>query len=121
MSCTEGYMGFGRFNKQEKYPLYNGEYYYETIRNIYYQKGRPELFYDGYPYIWNSLFLETHNCAIASSVVINKECLESIGLMNEMKQYHQADDYDCWLNIIKLTDCVYINEPLVYFDGNHGK
>ena len=29
-------------------------------------------------------------------------------------------DYDCWLGLLKLTDLLYVNEPLFYYDGNHG-
>ena len=31
-----------------------------------------------------------------------------------------APDYDCWLGLLRLTDLVYVDEPLFYYDGAHG-
>jgi len=30
------------------------------------------------------------------------------------------EDYECWLNVLEHTGCVYLNERLVYYDTNHG-
>ena len=29
-------------------------------------------------------------------------------------------DYDCWLGLQQLTDSIFVNEPLVYYDSLHG-
>ena len=29
-------------------------------------------------------------------------------------------DYDCWLGLLRLTNCDYIDEPLFYYDSLHG-
>ena len=32
----------------------------------------------------------------------------------------RGQDYLCWLNVLQHTNCVYISEPCVYYDLNHG-
>jgi len=31
-----------------------------------------------------------------------------------------APDYEYWKRVIEHTNCVYIDEPLLYYDGGHG-
>ena len=69
------------------------------------------------PKIWNEEFLKVHNCVIKSSAVIEKDLLKTVG---GFRGIPSKSDYDCWLNIIKLTNLIYIDEPLFYYDGAHG-
>ena len=41
------------------YKKYNEEYYYDTLQNIYRQKGS-SLLENGFPYIWDLKFLKIH-------------------------------------------------------------
>ena len=35
ISCTDGYIGNGYFNKQKDYKIYNKEYYLDELKKIY--------------------------------------------------------------------------------------
>ena len=69
------------------------------------------------PRVWKEDFLKIHNCVIKSSAVIDTEILKMIG---GFRGIPKKSDYDCWLNIIKVVDLLYIDEPLFYYDGSHG-
>ena len=69
------------------------------------------------PKVWTEDFLKIHNCVIKSSAVIDTELLKMIG---GFRGIPKKSDYDCWLNIIKVVDLLYIDEPLFYYDGSHG-
>jgi glycosyltransferase involved in cell wall biosynthesis len=116
MSSTEGIIGKGMYNKCEKYPKYNSEYFYNTLKNIYKQKGS-NLLDNGFPNIWNLEFLKIHNCIITSSLIIDKDILLKI---NGFKHILGSEDYDCWLRSLVYTNNVYIDEVCFYYDNNHG-
>ena len=51
-------------------------------------------------------FLKIHNSIIASSVVVEKELLDFIGGFRPIPSSHDyAPDYDCWLGLLRLTNC----------------
>jgi len=117
MSCTDGLFGNGHYDCDKKYQIYNRQKYLGTLRNIYHRKGKGSLLENGFPEVWNEEFMDVHNCCIASSVIIEKKVIEQIGsFSNEL----WAPDYEYWKRLIKHTNCVYIDEPLVYYDGGHG-
>ena len=31
-----------------------------------------------------------------------------------------GEDYNCWLRLLEHTNCVYVKDPCVYYDGGHG-
>ena len=68
--------------------------------------------------IWNLDFLKVHNCIIKSSVMVDKILFDSIGGIRGLPE---NADYDCWLSLLAVTDLVYIDEPLFYYDGLHGE
>ena len=114
-SSTEGFFGLGKFNPEEKYKLYNAEYFNKVLRKKY--RWTKYLKNGKLPKIWNEEFLKVHNCVIKSSAVIEKDLLKTVG---GFRGSPSKSDYDCWLNIIKLTNLIYIDEPLFYYDGAHG-
>ncbi len=63
-------------------------------------------------------FIKIHNCIITSSVIFEKELIQKVGLMPEVKP--PAEDHKMWLKLLSVTDCVYIKEPCFYYDMNHG-
>ena len=117
MSCTDGYFGQGPYDSNKKYIIYNKEKYLNTIKSIFSRKGKANLMKNGFPYIWNKEFMNVHNCCIASSVMMETSLINKIGYFSNQLW---APDYDYWNRIIKETDCVYLDEPLVYFDCGHG-
>ena len=118
MSCTEALFGYGEYDSNKTYSKYNAEAHIDILKNIY--KDTTYLD-DGFPEIWTKDFIKIHNCVICSSVVIDRSLLNNI---NNMRHISIAalipEDYDCWLRATEYTDCVYIKEPCVYYDGDHG-
>lgn len=59
------------------------------------------------------------NSIFTSTVVVEKEVLESLGGFDEKQKY--SEDYKLWLNIASEHKCVVLNESLVtYGDGESG-
>ena len=114
-SSTEGYFGEGVFNPDERYSLYNKEKFYKKIKSKF--KGTKYL-KKGYPEIWNFDFLKIHNCIITSSVMVEKNLIDTLGGFRNIPG--EGEDYDCWLGLLKHTDLIYIDIPLFYYDGQHG-
>lgn len=119
MSCTDGLKGWGIYDPNKKYPKYNAEFYREIIKKKFHAK-QSNLLDDDYPDIWNYDLLKIHNCAICSSVLVAKHILDKIGGFNEEQRWAGKEDYDCWLKVLKYTDCVYIKDICFYYDSNHG-
>lgn len=117
MSCTDGYFGKGIYNSESKYIIYNKQKYFRVLQNIFNRKGKGELLKNDFPKIWNKEFLNVHNCCIASSLMIHKSIVDKIGYFSNQLW---APDYEYWKRVIEHTDCVYINEPLLYYDAGHG-
>jgi glycosyltransferase involved in cell wall biosynthesis len=120
MSCTEALFGYGEYDSSKSYSKYNAEAHIDILKNVY--KDTTFLGDNGeFPEIWTKEFLAIHNCVICSSVVIERSLLNNI---NNMRHLSIAaiipEDYDCWLRATEYTNCVYIKEPCVYYDGDHG-
>ena len=113
-SCTESFFGQGPFDKEKKYTKYLSEHFMAQIKHIFYIKCHL-LF--SLPPVWNRKFLEIHNCVITSSAMVKKDVLKSVGCF---KRLNFAEDYDCWLRILEKTSCLFIAEPLMYYDDSHG-
>ena len=118
MSATEGLIGKGVYHVSKKCKKYNSGHHFKTLQNIYKKKGS-HLLDNGFPRIWNLNFLNVHNCMICSSVVIHKDIIKK-KTCNIFPIARYADDYKCWLEILKHTDSVYVYEPCVYYDSGHG-
>jgi len=126
MSCTDGFIGKGMYNKNRKYLKYNAEHFYTALQNIYRQH-RSKLLDNGFPDIWTLDFIKIHNCIIASSVILDREIIKLIGPQLEIKMGGAMInnkmthiDYDYWLKALQHTNCVYVNEPCIYYDDSHG-
>ena len=121
MCATEGLIGKGVYVENGEYELYNKERFYKKIakkhRNNFFANINNFEFPDQFKFD----FLKTHNSIIASSVLIEKELLDFIGGFRPIPTSNDyGPDYDCWLGLLRLTDCEYINLPLVYYDELHG-
>tara|TARA_B100001057_G_scaffold500029_1_gene613083 strand:+ start:30764 stop:31501 length:738 start_codon:yes stop_codon:yes gene_type:complete len=115
-SSTEGYFGEGVFNSESKYSLYNSEKFYKKIKNRYKRTDYYKKF--GFPEIWDFEFISIHNCIITSSVMVEKDLFTNIGGFRGLP--NGVGDYDCWLSLLKITDLIYLDKPLFYYDGSHG-
>jgi glycosyltransferase involved in cell wall biosynthesis len=120
MSSTEGLFGRGAFDALQSYPKYNAEAHLDILKDIYKNKNSTYLD-NGFPEIWTNDFIKIHNCVLCSSVVIEKEILDMIHNMRCVSICSlMPEDYDCWLRATQHTDCVYVKEPCIYYDGGHG-
>lgn len=119
MSSTEGIIGKGLFDayNYNSYKAYNSEHYYETLKYIYRSNGS-NILDNGFPDIWNLDFIKIHNCIICSSVLMERDLVEKIGMMKEVR--NGEEDYDYWLRALDYTDCAYVKDKLFYYDVGHG-
>jgi glycosyltransferase involved in cell wall biosynthesis len=116
MCCTDGYIGTGEYDEKKKYKKYNAEHCYKAIKNKYVQKNS-DLLNNGFPKIWNLEFLKIHNCVINSSVLIEKSILD---IINGVPLKRRGQDYLCWLNALKYTNIIYLDDLYFYIDRKHG-
>ena len=117
MSSTDGLIGNGVYDSTKKYKKYNNEYNYKTLENIYKRRGS-NLLDNGFPDIWILDFINIHNCIICSSVVMEKEILDKIDNMQCVR--NGQEDYSCWKQALKYTNCLYVKEICFYYDNGHG-
>jgi len=117
MSSTDGLLGFGVYNANQKYIIYNAENCYNTLQNIYRSKGSNVLD-NGFPRIWNLEFLKIHNCVICSSALVEKEILNKVDNFTIMEP--PDEDYNCWLKVLEHTNSVYVQDICFYYDTGHG-
>jgi glycosyltransferase involved in cell wall biosynthesis len=119
MSCTEGYMGDSSYNQNKRYPLYYKEYYSNFCRDFFNE-------YAGswkgvLPDIFDFELIQKHNFIIHSSVMFEKKLLDKTGLYKENiclnSKNSLQEDWELWLRILKYTNCLYIHQPLIYYDG----
>lgn len=120
MSSTDGLIGYGMYDVNKKYKIYNAEHYYPTIKNIYKNKGGSMFLKYGFPKIWNFNFLQIHNCVIASSAVVEKDILITHQCVKN-EPNGSGDDYRIWLRVLHHTNSVYVNEICFYYDNAHGQ
>ena len=115
-SSTEGYYGEGVFDKNASYELYNNEKFYKILKKKYRRSGF--LNQGKFPKVWNFDFISIHNSIILSSVIVEKKLFKRLGGFRGLPV---RADHDCWLGLLKLTDLLYVDVPLFYYDGFHGK
>ena len=122
-SCTEGYFGEGIYNKSMNYELYNSEKFYKKIQKKY---KKSKFLRNGYPEIWDYEFIKIHNCIVLSSVIVEKNLINILGGFRGLpvSGYRGIEgpneDWDCWMGLLRLTDLIYVDKPLFYYNGKHG-
>ena len=118
MCSTDALIGEGFYQKDNKYPSFLNEYYYEDHKKYLYRNYFISKFKKlNYPKSFNKQYISTFNPIITSSVLIQKDILEKLGGFRNLP--HSAD-YDLWRAVLQFTDCEFINKPLVYYDNKHG-
>ena len=119
MSCSEGYIGEGMYNKDEKYKLYNGEYWKKELTK--------RLNIEEFPDIFNYELIKKSNVIITSSLMFERSLIEKVGMMRLIKnggiklgkiKEKMYQDWDYWLGLLYFTDCVYVKDPLFYYDNS---
>ena len=70
-----------------------------------------------YPKYWDFKTLARSNPIITSTVIIEANLLNQMGGFRNLPF---AADLDCWKAVLQLTKSIFIDEPLIYYDNNHG-
>lgn len=121
LSCTDGYIGFSAWHflippptEKTQLQLYNKEYYFNILCNIYNTSTEYDLKKNGFPNIWDYNMLKIHNCVITSSVLIPRTFFENLKGFNNLR--NGEEDYDLWLRSTeKGAKIIYIEEPCFYY------
>jgi GT2 family glycosyltransferase len=116
MCNTDGLIGRGVYDDNNKYKKYNAENYFKTLQNKY-KKNNSNLLDNGFPEIWTLDFLKIHNCMILSSVILDREIINKVG---KFKIQRKQEDYDYWLRALKHTNSIYLTDICFYYDSGHG-
>jgi glycosyltransferase involved in cell wall biosynthesis len=58
------------------------------------------------------------NIFISSSVIVDRKLLAQVG--NYSEEPPPGEDIETWIKILKHTECVLVNKPLMYYDTSHG-
>lgn len=117
MSSTDGLIGKGVYDPNKLYRKYNAEHFYKVLQTIY-ERRRSNLLENGFPQIWTLGFLKIHNCMICSSVVIDKEIVDKVGMFDIRGS--GDEDYNYWLRALEHTDSIYVTDICFYYDDGHG-
>lgn len=96
MSSTDMHTGNGLYDKNKKYTKY---ILGNTIPNILSLK-----------------MIIDSNKILNSTVILHRDIINKVGKFDLGKN----EDYEYWKRSLKYTNCYYLNEPLVYYDENHG-
>lgn len=115
MSSTEALMGDGLRDPGKEYPQYNAVYYRAFYNRLFQQNPQFGIADGKLPRRITLQLMKVHNCLITSSVVIQRDIIDKTGLFRELKI--GQEDYEQWLRSMEYTDCLYLDEPLVYYDG----
>jgi glycosyltransferase involved in cell wall biosynthesis len=113
MSCTEALMGDGPMVPGKRYPIYHREFFRTVCVEHYRKAGR--RWPGRLPEVFTRDFILGHNFIITSSVVLERDLLHETGGFNCLPR--GEEDEDLWLRCLERTDCLHLNEPLVYYDG----
>lgn len=112
MSTTDAYWDYGIYNPEKQYKCFYSEIYFQELQQIHKRQGS-NLLDNGFPEIWNTNFVELHNCCMTSSVLIHKSIIEKTGYMDNV--YIGQEDWSYWKRILCYTDSVFIKQACVYY------
>lgn len=116
-SCTDGYIGNGCYNPNNRYPLYNREHYWIPLKTIF------NLDTD-FPDVFDLELVSIHNPIVTSSVLISKQLIDKVGKMELIRNGGELingkkdwQDWNYWKRCLKIENkCLYVKEPLFYYD-----
>ncbi len=66
--------------------------------------------------------IETHLIEVIdnSDSLVYKLDMNAFDKMGGIRGLPKNADYDCWLSLLTMTDLLYVDTPLFYYDGSHG-
>lgn len=113
LCATEGLMGNSFYTDNKYYPKYHIEFYKDFCLNFFAENNM--VFNGALPSIFDKDLISRHNFIIHSSVVYDKLLYYDVGGYSFTK--YGREDWDLFLAMLDKSKCIYINEPLVYYDG----
>lgn len=113
MSTTDAYWDFGIYNPEKSYKLFYSDIFFEEIKSIH-RAHNSTILDNGIPNVWKKQMIDIHNACMTSSILVEKELLEKVNYMKYVPI--GQEDWDCWKNILKYTDSIFIRQPLVYYN-----
>jgi glycosyltransferase involved in cell wall biosynthesis len=93
----------------------HGLFMSNTYRTIYF-KNPPGLHLEENFYTLDRDAISKENFIMNSSVLLHSSLLKKVGLQKIV----QYEDWEYWLRCLHDTSCLYIHEPLIGYDMNHG-
>ena len=115
---TDALIGKGRYSEHAQYKSFLNSFYYKKNKKLLYRNYFISKFKKlKYPQKFTKEFLTTLNPIITSSVLINRDLVLKL---NGFRNLPYAADYDLWRAALQFTDCLFLNEPLIYYDNSHG-
>ena len=117
ISSSEALIGNGPYQHNKSYERFLEDYYCKKIKKIYLNSLTAAFQSFKIPNVWDEQFLRKHNLMITSSVIIEKQILDRINGFRNLPKYA---DWDCWKGAIQFSNSVFVREPLVYYDHQHG-
>jgi glycosyltransferase involved in cell wall biosynthesis len=112
MVATEAWRGEGAFDPRKKYPRYLAEW----------------TKHDALPERFTLADIARDNLVIHSSVLIERALVAEMGGYDELPlggverdSRLVVEDWELWQRCLRVTDCAFVREPQVYYDGAHGR
>ena len=149
-SCTEGLIGKGIFSPQKKYRYYNSEHFFPYLKRKYKKHNIcifPKIWDFKFLKIHNCCI--TSSVMIKKKIFQKVGGFKNLKngkedydlwlrLWKQSKKFYNipeiqvlhrihkqsafnAQGNDLWLRILKISNCLYIDKPLFYYDSNHGE
>ncbi len=116
MCSTDAYFGKGMYNPKKKYKRYIKDQAKQSIMNKTKMKRIPEVF--------NEVYIAKCNAIIMSSCIFHVSLIKEVSLMDLVplggKKGGYYEDWEYWKRMLKHTNCLYVNMPLIYYDVGHG-
>lgn len=119
MTAHQTYLGNGIYDETKRYRLGNDEIYLGIIRG-YFLNNHSNLLEieDGMPEKITLAHQKIHNLLITSTTIMSKKLIDKVGKFN-IKQ--RNEDHEYWNRVLEIIPyCLYIKQPLSYYDNSHG-
>ncbi len=123
ISCTEALLGDGRFHPGQPYPVYHREHYGPYCEAFF--TNLLGEWHGALPEVFTLDLIRRKNFIIHSTVVLRRDLFFAVGGYREDVRLHGMEeggeafhvDHDLWLRCLALGDCLHLNQPLAYYDG----
>ena len=110
-SCTDRYNGRGFYNPKKEYePIMMSKFKKYMLNKI----GLKE-----YPDFLTKTMIQKANIIPNSSVMIHRDLIKKVGTFDEVP-IKKAEDRLYWLRCLEHTNCLFVKQPLLYYDTGHG-